>query len=255
MNARLALGWLVLGLLAAERPAPPTLAVPGPSAAATPGVAFVDATRAAGLSTFRDVSGSAAKDYILEVTGSGVALARLRQRRLARRLPPERLHLRGPARPGGGASGRPLPQQPRRDLHRRDVPGRRRQPPLGSGRLLGRLRQRRPRRTSTSRTSARTASTETRDRGLSPTWPSRRGLPWAAGPPGAPSGTTMATAGWTCSSPATSRSTSTGCRRLRRAPPLDRRDRSHPTPTSRRGPPWALPTGLALPTANTGASP
>jgi hypothetical protein len=77
MKARLALGLslvVALAALAAERPVPPTLAVPGPSATATAGVAFVDATRAAGLAAFRAVSGSAAKDYILEVTGSGVAL-------------------------------------------------------------------------------------------------------------------------------------------------------------------------------------
>ena len=60
-------------LVAAERPIPPTLTVPPPSAAATPGVRYVDVTRAAGLAGFRHVSGSAAKDYILEATGSGVA--------------------------------------------------------------------------------------------------------------------------------------------------------------------------------------
>jgi len=60
-------------LVGAERPLPPTLAVPPPSAAAAPGVRYVDVTRAAGLAAFRHVSGSAAKDYILEATGSGVA--------------------------------------------------------------------------------------------------------------------------------------------------------------------------------------
>src|SRR6266536_2210877 len=77
MNARVTLGWLLLGLLAAERPVRPTLAVPGPSPAASPaaapGVAYADVTRAAGLASFRHVSGSAAKDYILEASGSGVA--------------------------------------------------------------------------------------------------------------------------------------------------------------------------------------
>src|SRR6185295_11196094 len=76
MHARLALGWsllVALAALAAERPVPPTLGVPGPSAAATPGVAFSDVSRTAGLAAFREVSGGAAKDYILEVTGSGVA--------------------------------------------------------------------------------------------------------------------------------------------------------------------------------------
>jgi len=60
-------------LVAAERPIPPTLTVPPSSAAPTPGVRYVDVTRAAGLAGFRHVSGSAAKDYILEATGSGVA--------------------------------------------------------------------------------------------------------------------------------------------------------------------------------------
>jgi hypothetical protein len=77
---RAAAGW-VLALLgasvclwAAERSLPPTAAVPGPVAAAAPGVTFTDVTRAAGLTSFRQTSGGAAKDYILEVTGSGVAL-------------------------------------------------------------------------------------------------------------------------------------------------------------------------------------
>src|SRR5258706_3505011 len=69
-----ALAWPLLGLLALERPVPPTLAVSGPSSAATPGVAYADVTRVAGLAAFRQVSGSAAKDYILEATGSGVAV-------------------------------------------------------------------------------------------------------------------------------------------------------------------------------------
>ena len=59
---------------AGEGKVPPTLVLPPPSAAATPGVAYKDATRSAGFASFRQVSGSAAKDYILEVTGSGVAL-------------------------------------------------------------------------------------------------------------------------------------------------------------------------------------
>ena len=59
---------------AGEGKVPPTLVLPPPSAAATPGVAYKDATRSAGFESFRQVSGSAAKDYILEVTGSGVAL-------------------------------------------------------------------------------------------------------------------------------------------------------------------------------------
>ena len=57
-----------------ETRVPPTLVVPSPSTAATPGVAYTHATRSAGFESFRHVAGSAAKDYILEVTGSGVAL-------------------------------------------------------------------------------------------------------------------------------------------------------------------------------------
>ena len=57
-----------------EAKVPPTLVPPAPSAAATPGVAYTDATRSAGFESFRHVAGSAAKDYILEATGSGVAL-------------------------------------------------------------------------------------------------------------------------------------------------------------------------------------
>jgi enediyne biosynthesis protein E4 len=60
-------------LWAAERALPPTAAVPGPVAAAAPGVSFADVTRAAGLASFRQASGTAAKDYIPEATGSGVA--------------------------------------------------------------------------------------------------------------------------------------------------------------------------------------
>ena len=72
--SRFAFGLPLLLLLAGEQPRAPTLTAPPPSAAATPGVAYVDATCIAGLAAFRHVSGGAAKDYILEATGSGVAL-------------------------------------------------------------------------------------------------------------------------------------------------------------------------------------
>jgi len=52
---------------------PPTAATPPPSAAAAPGVRFTEVTRAAGLGGFRFVSGTAAKDYIIEAPGSGCA--------------------------------------------------------------------------------------------------------------------------------------------------------------------------------------
>jgi len=68
--------WLppLLLLLTAQRPVPPTVAAPAPSTDAAPGVSYRDVTGASGLSLFRQVSGGAAKDYILEATGSGVAL-------------------------------------------------------------------------------------------------------------------------------------------------------------------------------------
>jgi hypothetical protein len=46
---------------------------PAPSPQAAAGVTFVDVTRAAGLSGFTYVSGSPAKDYILEAAGGGAA--------------------------------------------------------------------------------------------------------------------------------------------------------------------------------------
>lgn len=57
----------------AAPPLPPTKQVPPPSANATPGVSYVDVTKAAGLASFAHVSGGAEKDYIIEATGSGVA--------------------------------------------------------------------------------------------------------------------------------------------------------------------------------------
>jgi hypothetical protein len=68
------LGGPLLLLLTAQRPLPPTVAAPAPSADAAPGVGFVDVTRAAGLGSFRQVSGDPVKNYIIEATGSGVAL-------------------------------------------------------------------------------------------------------------------------------------------------------------------------------------
>jgi len=59
--------------LLGQKALPPTLTAP-PSAAAAPGVVFSDVTAAAGLNRFHHVSGGPAKDYIVEATGSGVAL-------------------------------------------------------------------------------------------------------------------------------------------------------------------------------------
>ena len=68
---------LATGLAAAtlaQQGAPPTRVVPPASTNAAPGVTFVDMTAAAGLSTFRHVSGSPEKPYVIEVAGSGVAV-------------------------------------------------------------------------------------------------------------------------------------------------------------------------------------
>jgi hypothetical protein len=76
VSAHRRLAWwspLLSVLLLGQKAAPPTLSAP-PSAAAAPGVAFSDVTAASGLGRFRQVSGSPAKDYIVEATGSGVAL-------------------------------------------------------------------------------------------------------------------------------------------------------------------------------------
>ena len=68
---------LVVGLAAlaaTQHDQPSTRGVPPASPNAAPGVSFADVTAAAGLGAFRHVSGSPDKPYILEVTGSGVAV-------------------------------------------------------------------------------------------------------------------------------------------------------------------------------------
>ncbi len=60
--------------IAVAQDAPPTRVVPPASPNAAPAVSFVDVTAKAGLSAFRHVSGSPEKHYILEATGSGVAV-------------------------------------------------------------------------------------------------------------------------------------------------------------------------------------
>ena len=61
-------------MAATQRDQPSTRAVAPASPNAAPGVSFADVTAAAGLGAFRHVSGSPDKPYILEVTGSGVAV-------------------------------------------------------------------------------------------------------------------------------------------------------------------------------------
>ena len=64
---------LGVGVLA-QQAVPPTRQIPAASPNATANVRFADVTAESGLAGFRHVSGSAEKNYIIEVTGSGVAL-------------------------------------------------------------------------------------------------------------------------------------------------------------------------------------
>ena len=64
-------------VIMAQSPLPPTVQVPPASPHAAAGVNYADVTAAAGLATFRHVSGSPEKSYLLETTGSGVAMADL----------------------------------------------------------------------------------------------------------------------------------------------------------------------------------
>jgi hypothetical protein len=70
----LALAGAIAPIVASRRQNPPlTAQVPKPSASAAPGVSFVDVTKTAGLGGFRFVSGTPAKDYIIEAPGAGCA--------------------------------------------------------------------------------------------------------------------------------------------------------------------------------------
>ena len=78
-RAKLLAAWMAAGGLLcaagpAQQPLPPTRQVPAAPAGAPPDVRFADVTAEAGLSGFQHVSGGADKDYIIETTGSGVAL-------------------------------------------------------------------------------------------------------------------------------------------------------------------------------------
>ena len=76
LDPRRRLAWWgpLLLCLTAPRSIPAIAGAPAPSPDAAPGVAFVDVTSAAGLASFRQVSGGPEKNYIIEATGSGVAL-------------------------------------------------------------------------------------------------------------------------------------------------------------------------------------
>ena len=67
-------GLLIVAAVTTAQSLPPTRVAPPASANAARDVSFEDVTGRAGLATFRHVSGSADKAYILEALGSGVAM-------------------------------------------------------------------------------------------------------------------------------------------------------------------------------------
>ena len=75
MNVRVAIACAGLAAIGAggQQP-PPTKRLPAASPHATRGVTYHDDTARAGLSRFTHVSGTPEKNYIIEATGSGVAL-------------------------------------------------------------------------------------------------------------------------------------------------------------------------------------
>jgi enediyne biosynthesis protein E4 len=73
MSARLAVCLLACAVLWIGQDAP-TKRLPAASPHATPGVTYRDVTNEAGIASFKHVSGTAEKNYIIEATGSGVAL-------------------------------------------------------------------------------------------------------------------------------------------------------------------------------------
>src|SRR6476620_8370947 len=78
-TSRIPVAWLLAGVslgtvVLAQQAVPPTRQVPPASRDAAANVRFADVTAESGLAAFRHVSGSADKNYIIEVTGSGVAL-------------------------------------------------------------------------------------------------------------------------------------------------------------------------------------
>ena len=256
MRATIGVAALAAATLAGQD-LPPTKAIPPASAHAAQGVRYVDVTADAGLAGFRHVSGSPEKNYVIEVTGSGVAtfdydgdglldiylvngstLDRVRQNAAA---------------PRGSA----LPQPRRRPFPRRHRRGRRRQRALGTGRLRRRLRQRR-RRGSLRHQLRREPAVSQRRAAASTTSRRARASPSTAGPPAARSATTTATDGSTSTSPATSPSISTTCRRR---PPVrgERRDAAQGATSVRRQAPaarsaWAPRTRPARPSAPIAAS-
>ena len=124
-------------------------------------VVFEDVTARTALAAFRHRAGRhQSKDYIVETHLGRRRRLRLRQRRAARRLPPERLDHRrrcaGKEKPPRAALYRNLGEL---EVRGRDGQGGRRQRALGHGRRRRRLRQRRRRRHVSSATTASRAST------------------------------------------------------------------------------------------------
>ncbi|HEY7287653.1 MAG TPA: VCBS repeat-containing protein, partial [Vicinamibacterales bacterium] len=75
MTLRVAVPCIALtALVGGGQELPPTKRLPPASANAAPGVTYRDLTAAAGLSQFRHLSGTSEKNYLIETTGSGVAL-------------------------------------------------------------------------------------------------------------------------------------------------------------------------------------
>ena len=64
---------LLLPAFAQSKPLPSTAQIPKPSSTAAPNITFTEVTPAAGLSSFKSVHGTSAKDYLIEAPGAGCA--------------------------------------------------------------------------------------------------------------------------------------------------------------------------------------
>ena len=100
------------------------------------GFSFKEVAAAAGLTAVTVFGGKDANRYLLETTGTGVALFDLRRRRVARRLPRER-HDPGGLSQGPGADQPSLPESRRRHVRGRDRARGPRRERLGPGRCAG----------------------------------------------------------------------------------------------------------------------
>jgi hypothetical protein len=73
-TSRIFAAWMLAAAGLMQQPVPPTRQIPAASPSAAANVRFADVTAESGLAGFRHVSGGAEKNYIIEATGSGVAL-------------------------------------------------------------------------------------------------------------------------------------------------------------------------------------